>query len=279
MSSSDAHLPSFDLAGRAVLVTGAGRGLGQGMALGIAEAGAVVIAVSRTAAELAETVAAGPAGRIHAITWDVTDLPALDDLVARATDVAGPAGGGAGAAGGPPPPPAAPQKPLSGCVLAAGVQHRAPADTFTPEDWRRVTATQLDAPFFLSTAIHRAQVTAGVGGSHVFIGSLTSSIGLPNMAAYGAAKSGVLGIVRSLAVEWASTGTRVNAIAPGYFLTRQTQGLLADPAVKARVDARIPMGRLGTARDLAGVAAFLLSDAAGYITGQVINVDGGWLAA
>ena len=258
MSSSDAHLPSFDLAGRAVLVTGAGRGLGQGMALGIAEAGAVVIAVSRTAAELAETVAAGPAGRIHAITWDVTDLPALDDLVARATDVAG---------------------PVCGCGHAAGGQHRAPADTFTPEDWRRVTATQLDAPFFLSTAIHRAQVTAGVGGSHVFIGSLTSSIGLPNMAAYGAAKSGVLGIVRSLAVEWASTGTRVNAIAPGYFLTRQTQGLLADPAVKARVDARIPMGRLGTARDLAGVAAFLLSDAAGYITGQVINVDGGWLAA
>jgi 2-deoxy-D-gluconate 3-dehydrogenase len=80
-------------------------------------------------------------------------------------------------------------------------------------------------------------------------------------------------------VEWAPAGSRVNAIAPGYFLTRQTEALLADPVAKARVDARIPMGRLGTARDLAGVAAFLLSDAAGYITGQVIPVDGGWLGA
>lgn len=258
MSTADRHLPSFDLTGRVILVTGAGRGLGQGMALGIAEAGATVIAVSRTASELAETVAAGPAGRVHAISWDVADLASLDDLVARAAAVAG---------------------PTFGCVLAAGAQHRGPADTFTPEDWRRVTATQLDAPFFLSTAIHRAQVAAGVAGSHVFIGSLTSSIGLPDMAAYGAAKSGVLGIVRSLSVEWAPSGTRVNAIAPGYFLTRQTQGLLADPVVKARVDARIPMGRLGTVQDLAGVAVFLLSGAAGYITGQVINVDGGWLGA
>ena len=258
MDTAAEHLPSFDLTGRTVLVTGAGRGLGQGMALGIAVAGATVVAVSRTPAELAETVAAAPAGRVHAVTWDVTDLASLDELVARAAAIAG---------------------PLSGAVLAAGAQHRGPADSFTPEDWRRVTATQLDAPFFLSTAIHRAQVEAGIAGSHVFIGSLTSSIGLPDMAAYGAAKSGVLGIVRSLSVEWARGGTRVNAIAPGYFLTRQTQGLLADPAVRARVDARIPMGRLGTSRDLAGVAVFLLSDAAAYITGQVINVDGGWLAA
>jgi len=258
MSSAERHLPSFDLTGRAVLVTGAGRGLGQGLALGIAAAGATVIAVSRTETELAETVAAGPAGHIHAIAWDVAELATLDDLVAHAAELAG---------------------PLFGCVLAAGAQHRAPADAFTPQDWRRVTATQLDAPFFLSTAIHRSQVVAGVAGSHVFIGSLTSSIGLPDMAAYGAAKSGVLGIVRSLSVEWAAGGTRVNAIAPGYFLTRQTKGLLADPVVKARVDARIPMGRLGLPRDLAGVAVFLLSDAAGYITGQVINVDGGWLAA
>ena len=257
MTTPIRHLPSFDLAGRTVIVTGAGRGLGQGIALGLVEAGATVVAVSRTPAELAETVAASPR-TVHALAWDVTDLDALDALVASAADAAG---------------------PVHGVVHAAGAQHRERADAFTPEDWRRVTATQLDAPFFLSTAIHRAQVAAGTGGSHVFIGSLTSLIGLPNMAAYGAAKSGVLGIVRSLSVEWAAGDTRVNAIAPGYFLTRQTDGLLADPAVKARIDARIPMGRLGTARDLAGVAAFLLSDAAGYITGQVIAVDGGWLAA
>lgn len=253
------HLPSFDLSGRIVLVTGGGRGLGQGFALGAAAAGATVVAVSRTASELAETVAAAGAGRVVPVTWDVTDLDTLDGLVARAADAAG--------------------GPVTGVIHAAGAQHRGPADGFTPDDWRRVTATQLDAPFFLSTAIHRAGEAAGVPGSHVFIGSLTSLIGLPNMAAYGAAKSGILGVVRSLSVEWARAGTRVNAIAPGYFLTRQTEGLLADPAVKARVDARIPMGRLGTARDLAGVAVFLLSDAAGYITGQVLPVDGGWLGA
>ncbi|MFN8619409.1 MAG: SDR family oxidoreductase [Chloroflexota bacterium] len=258
MHPSGPFLPSFDLSGRSVLVTGAGRGLGQGMALGIAAAGATVIGVSRSADELAETVAQARPGGVHALTWDVTDLASLDDLVARAEALAG---------------------PLHGVLHAAGAQHRAPADAFTPDDWRRVTATQLEAPFFLSTAIHRAQVAASVAGSHVFIGSLTSLIGLPNMAAYGAAKSGILGVVRSLSVEWARAGTRVNAIAPGYFLTRQTEGLLADPAVKARVDARIPMGRLGTARDLAGAAVFLLSDAAAYITGQVLPVDGGWLGA
>jgi NAD(P)-dependent dehydrogenase (short-subunit alcohol dehydrogenase family) len=258
MESSD-HLPSFDLTGRVILVTGGGRGLGQGFALGAAAAGATVVAVSRTASELAETVGAASAGRVVPVTWDVTDLDTLDGLVARAAEAAG--------------------APVTGVIHAAGAQHRGPADGFTSDDWRRVTATQLDAPFFLSTAIHRAGEAAGAPGSHVFIGSLTSLIGLPNMAAYGAAKSGILGVVRSLSVEWARGGTRVNAIAPGYFLTRQTEGLLADPVVKARVDARIPMGRLGVARDLAGVAVFLLSDAAGYITGQVLPVDGGWLGA
>jgi gluconate 5-dehydrogenase/2-deoxy-D-gluconate 3-dehydrogenase len=259
VTASEGYLPSARLDGRAIVVTGGGRGLGQGIALGLAEAGAVVVAVSRTASELAETVERSrAAGGVRALPWDVTQTDTLDALVAAATREAG---------------------PLHGVVHAAGAQHREDADAFTPADWRRIVAIQLEAPFFLSTALHRAQVAAGVRGSHVFIGSLTSVIGLPRMAAYGAAKSGVLGIVRSLSVEWAAGGTRVNAIAPGYFHTLLTEALLADPAAKARIDARIPMGRLGTARDLAGVAAFLLSDAAGYITGQVIAVDGGWLAA
>ncbi len=259
MQASD-HLPSFDLGGRVVLVTGGGRGIGRVLALGIAQAGATVVAVSRTSDELAETAAADATGRVRSVPWDVADLASLDTLVARAVAAAG-------------------GSPIDGVIHAAGVQHRGPADGFTPDDWHRVTATQLDAPFFLSTAIHRAGTAAGVPGSHVFIGSLTSSIGLPEMAAYGAAKSGVMGIVRALSVEWARGGTRVNAIAPGYIRTRQTERLLADPAAMARIDARIPMGRLGTPRDLAGVAVFLLSDAAAYITGQAIYVDGGWLGA
>jgi NAD(P)-dependent dehydrogenase (short-subunit alcohol dehydrogenase family) len=259
LTAGEGYLPSPRLEGRTVLVTGGGRGLGQGIALGLAEAGAVVVVVSRTASELAETVERSTVpGGVRAVTWDVSDLLSLDALVAAAAGEAG---------------------QIHGVVHAAGSQHREDADAFTPDDWRRIVTIQLEVPFFLSTALHRAQVAAGISGSHVFIGSLTSSIGLPRMAAYGAAKSGVLGVMRSLSVEWARGGTRVNAIAPGYFKTRMTEALLADPAAKARIDARIPMGRLGTARDLAGVAAFLLSDASAYITGQVIAVDGGWLAA
>ena len=146
MSSAERHLPSFDLTGRTVLVTGAGRGLGQGMALGIAEAGATVVAVSRTPAELAATVAAAPAGRVHAVTWDVADLATLDDLVARAAQVAG---------------------PIFGCVLAAGAQHRARADAFTPAarlatslraHWLRMPAHRL-----IPHALHHVFIRSRLG--------------------------------------------------------------------------------------------------------------------
>lgn len=258
MSGAGGHLPSFGLTGRTILVTGAGRGLGKGIALALVEAGATVVAVSRSSAELAETASAASVGSVRPVPWDVTDTGSLDALVELAEAVGG---------------------PLDGVVHAAGAQHRESADAFVEADWRRIVAVDLEAPFFLSTAIHRSQRERGAAGSHVLIGSLASSIGLPNMAAYGAAKAGLLGVVRSLSVEWAPSGTRVNCLAPGYFLTSQTRELLADERNTARINARIPMGRLGTVQELAGVAAFLLSDAASYITGQIVNVDGGWLGS
>jgi 2-deoxy-D-gluconate 3-dehydrogenase len=250
----------FGLRGRGVLVTGAGRGLGRGLALAAASAGATVVAVSRTAAELDETAAlAAPAmpGGILPLPWDVADVERMDDLVAEAARRLGP------------------DAPIVGVVHAAGVQHRALAVDFTVADWDRVTRLDLDAPFFLSTAVHRR----GGGASHVFVGSLTTSIGIINTSAYAASKAGLAGIVRTLAVEWAGTGARVNALCPGYFHTELTAALFADPQRSAWVHSRIPMGRLGVADDLAGAAVFLLSSASGYVTGLLLNVDGGWLAA
>ena len=133
-------------------------------------------------------------------------------------------------------------------------------------------------PYFLSCRLAERMQAQGIAGRHIFVGSLTSRIGIPNVSPYGASKSGLMGVVRSLAVEWASTGTTVNAIIPGYFETQLTQDLLANAERRAWVVSRIPMGRTGDPEDLAGAVVFLASDAARYITGQSIVVDGGWLA-
>jgi NAD(P)-dependent dehydrogenase (short-subunit alcohol dehydrogenase family) len=134
-------------------------------------------------------------------------------------------------------------------VHAAGTQYRAPATAVPVAAWRDLMAIHLDATFFLSTALHRDQL-----------------------------RDGLLGVIRTLAVEWAASGTRVNGIAPGYFRTELTADLFADPDRAAWVLDRVPMGRLGDPADLAGAVVFLLSSASGYITGQLLPVDGGWLA-
>jgi 2-dehydro-3-deoxy-D-gluconate 5-dehydrogenase len=169
--------------------------------------------------------------------------------------------------------------PIAGVVHAAGVQIRKPALDMTVDDWDAVQRIHLAAPFFLSTALARTQRDAGIAASHLFVGSLTSYVGIPNIAPYAAAKSGLLGVVRSLAVEWAGSGLRVNAIAPGYFHTELTDELLKDEASAERIRGRIPLGRLGVEDDLAGAAIFLLSGASAYVTGQVVAIDGGSLAS
>lgn len=250
---------TFDLAGRHILVTGAGRGLGQSMALTAASFGATVTAVSRSADQLDTTAEAATdlAGSIRTVAADVADLGGLDDLAAAAHSHA----------------------PLHGVIHAAGVQRRLDAEDVTPEVWREVMTLNLDAPFFLSQAITKRQINDGLAGSHVFIGSLNSSIGLPRNVPYVTSKTGLLGMTRALSSEWSGRGIRANAIGPGYYRTALTEDLLSSQADHDRIMARIPMKRLGLPEELGGAIAFLLSDASSYVSGQILNVDGGWLGS
>lgn len=250
----------FSLAGRHVLVTGAGRGLGQAMALAAARAGAGVTAVARTAEQLGQTLelARGAAGPLRTLCWDM----ALTDTLGALVDEAEESG------------------PVDSVIHAAGVQLRKPATELLPEEWMRVQKVNAEAPFFLSTEIARRRLRdASPRGSHVFIGSLATTIGLPNVAPYVMSKTAVLGAVRALSREWAGQGIRVNGIAPGYVQTQLTSDLLAREEDRTRILGRIPMGRLGATEDFAGATVFLLSDASAYITGQMLNIDGGWLAS
>jgi NAD(P)-dependent dehydrogenase (short-subunit alcohol dehydrogenase family) len=244
----------FSLAGKTALVTGGSRGLGKAMARGLVDAGARVVVVARSADAVAAT--ADELGAIG-IAADVTAAPAqlLDDAEAAL-----------GA-------------PLDIGLHAAGVQHRQAAEHFDPEQWERLLRINLTAPFALSQELGRRQLERGAGGSHIFIGSLTSTISMPQISAYTATKSGVYGVARSLSSEWSGRGIRANAIAPGYFRTELTEAVFADADRYAEMLARIPMGRFGDPEELAGAAVFLASDAASYLTGQLITVDGGWTAA
>lgn len=246
-------LDSFSLAGRRVLVTGGSRGLGRAMARGLAGAGAEVVAVSRT-------VVQDDADRgVHPLAGDVTDTARVTEMVDAAEQILG--------------------GTVDSIVHAAGVQHRASAVDFPLEEWERVVRVNLTAPFVLSQEVGRRQIERGVAGSHVFIASLTSMLGIPDIAAYAATKTGVMGVVRSLAVEWAPQGIRVNAIGPGYFRTALTEELFTNDEARDGLMRRIPQKRFGSPDDLSGALVFLTSDASVYVTGQLLMVDGGWTAA
>jgi 2-dehydro-3-deoxy-D-gluconate 5-dehydrogenase len=250
---------AFSLAGRHVVVTGAGRGLGQGIAVSAGLAGALVTAVARSADQLDETarLIRDRGGECVPHVADVADLDALPGHVAAING----------------------RQPIDGVVHSAGIQIRKLAVDYSVEEWRRVLRVNAEAPFFLSTAIAREQRATGRPGSHVFIGSLASTIGLPNGSLYAASKTALLGVARSLSVEMAALGIRANVVGPGYFPTQLTADLLRVEENRRRILGRIPMGRMGTPADLAGTVVFLLSDASRYLTGQLINVDGGWLGA
>jgi 2-dehydro-3-deoxy-D-gluconate 5-dehydrogenase len=247
----------FGLENRHVVVTGAGRGLGRAIAEAVAAAGASVTLVARTEAQLTETKlaveSAGGSARVRCA--DLSRLDAVTDLARELTT-----------------------REVHGVVHAAGITHRQDAADFDDEALRRVLTLNLEAPIVLSRELMKHRVVGGPA-SHVFIGSLGTSIGLPRALAYTASKAGILGVVRTMAVEWATLGVRVNAISPGYFRTELTADLLDQPAEFARIEGRIPMRRLGRPEELGGAAVFLLSNASSYMTGQQIIVDGGWMAA
>lgn len=247
----------FSLRGRRALVTGAARGLGAATATAFAEAGARVVLVDRLERELAATAAA-IGGAATSISGDLVDRTALPALLDRSEAAAG--------------------GPIDVVVHSAGLQHREPAVEFDPGAWDRVLAVNLSAPFLLSQEIARRQVEAGIPGSHIVIGSIASRIAIRNVAAYDATKAAVLGLVRGLALEWAEHGIRVNGIGPGYVFTELTRTLLDDPEQSRRIVGRTPLGRLGRPEEVAAAAVYLASDAAAFVTGHLLPVDGGWLA-
>lgn len=249
----------FDLSGRKALVTGASRGIGRAIALALAEAGADVAVSARRAEDLAETVAAIAAlgRRGDAVAMDVRDVAACRAGV----DAAAAALGG-----------------LDILVNNAGTEDVRPSLDVDEELWERIVDTNLKGAFFCAQAAARIMAGAG-GGSIVNLCSLTSYVGIPTAVPYGSSKSGLLGMTRGLATEWAAAGIRVNAIAPGYFRTAMTDRFYEDEAWSAGMLAKIPQRRFGELDDLAGVAVFLASRASAYVTGECIAVDGGYLAA
>ena len=250
----------LDLQGRIALVTGAARGLGFAIANGLAHAGAKVVLNGRDAAALedaARKIDANDERRTAIATFDVTDRDAVRQGVA---DIEARHGG------------------IEILVNNAGIQRRHRVADFPAQDWDAIIATNLTAPFVVAQAVIPAMVKRG-RGAIVNIASLTSELGRPTIVPYTAAKGGVRQLTRGLATELGPTGVRVNAIAPGYFVTEMNRALLDDKAFDGWVRGRTPMRRWGDPDELAGIAVFLCSDAASYITGQTIFVDGGMSVA
>jgi NAD(P)-dependent dehydrogenase (short-subunit alcohol dehydrogenase family) len=248
----------FSLDGKRAIVTGASRGLGEGMARGLASAGASVAVVSRGAREL-ERVRAALGSEAAAIPFEVHPEAPFDVLVDRCEEALG--------------------GPVDIVLHAAGIQHRQPAEHFDAKEWQRVLDVNLTSPFLLSQEVGRRQLAQGRSGSHIFVGSLSSLLSIRGVIAYTASKSAIYGVVRNLSLEWSARGIRVNAIGPGYIRTQLTEALFRDEEQRRRLMQRIPAGRFGTPQDMAGAAIFLASDASAYITGQLLMVDGGWSAS
>ena len=248
--------PLFDLSGKIALVTGANTGLGQGIAIALAEAGADIAAVGRSNPE--ETASAvRAAGR--RLLWIERDLDTVQPLAGIVDEVISEFGA------------------IDILVNNAGTIRRNDALEFTESDWDTVMGVNLKSAFFLSQAAARWMVAQQRPGKIINIVSMLSFQGGIRVASYTASKSGLLGLTRLLANEWAAKGINVNAIAPGYFATNNTTALRADESRNRDILARIPAGRWGRPEDLGGAAIFLASAASDYMHGAVVPVDGGWL--
>ena len=248
----------FSLEGKRALVTGASRGLGRAVAEALAGAGADVVCVSTQTGGTDETAAAVRATgrRAWQLAADLSDRDAAARLAAEAEREAG---------------------PIDVLVNNAGTIRRHPAAVFPLAEWDAVLRTNLDAVFVLSQAIGRRMV-ARKSGKIVNVASLLSFTGGITVPAYTASKHAVAGLTKALANEWAQHNVQVNAVAPGYFRTDNTQALQANETRSAEISARIPAGRWGEPEDLAGAIVFLSSRAADYVNGHVLVVDGGWMA-
>ena len=246
----------FDLGGKVAIVTGANTGLGQAIAVALAAAGADIACVGRTPAD--ETVAQVRAlGRRAEIVN--ADLSTIEPVARVVEETVAKLGG------------------LDILVNNAGIIRRADAVSFTEADWDAVIDTNLKSVFFLCQAAGRHMIAQGAG-KIINIASMLSFQGGIRVPSYTASKSGIGGLTKLLANEWAAKGVNVNAIAPGYIATNNTAALQADATRNRGILDRIPAGRWGNASDLGGAAVFLASAAADYVHGHILAVDGGWLA-
>ena len=248
----------FDLGGKTALVTGSGSGLGFAMARGLAEAGARVVLNGRDAAKLdaAASTLRGDGLAVETAAFDVTDSAAVDaGIRALATRVG----------------------EVDILVNNAGVQHRGPIEGFSDADWRRLMATNLDAPFYMARAVIPA-MQARRAGKIINIASLASTLARPTTVPYQTSKGGIAMLTRGLAVELAPHDIQVNAIAPGFFRTEMNTALTTNAEFTGWVERRTPAGRWAEPHELAGAAVFLASPAARFVTGQILYVDGGFTA-
>jgi len=246
----------FDLTGTTAVVTGAKRGIGFAMADALAAAGADIIGVSATLEPTGSKIAAAVEGHGRRFSGRQVDFADRAAVIALGEELAG--------------------LDVDILVNNAGTIERAPAVDHPLEWWDRVLEVDLTSAFVLTQAVGRSMIARG-RGKVIFTASLLSFQGGINVPGYAAAKSGIAGLTKALANEWTSKGVTVNAIAPGYIATDNTQALQDDPDRSSAILARIPAGRWGRADDLAGATVFLASPASDYVSGIVLPVDGGWL--
>jgi 2-deoxy-D-gluconate 3-dehydrogenase len=247
----------FDLTGKVALVTGGNTGIGQGIALALAAAGADVASVARRASDDTVGKVLAKGRKAVSIQADLTSIEPVERVLDEATAALG---------------------PVDILVNNAGIIRRADAVDFTEQDWDDVMNVNLKVLFFLSQAAVKRMIADQRGGKIINTASMLSYQGGIRVPSYTASKSGVAGLTKLMANEWARHGVNANAIAPGYFATDNTQALQDDPVRSKEILGRIPAGRWGDPSDIGGAAVFLASRASDYVQGITLPVDGGWLA-
>ena len=250
-------LDQFNLSGRVAIVTGCSTGLGQGMSYGLAEAGADIVGIDYVDFPETQATIEGMGRRFLEIKADLSGLEPVEGIIQRTVETFG---------------------KLDILVNNAGIIRRADAIEFTEKDWDDVMNLNIKTLFFLSQAAARQFIKQESRGKIINIASILSYQGGIRVPSYTASKSGVMGVTRLMANEWAKYNININAIAPGWMATNNTAPLRADPVRSKEILGRIPAGRWGTPDDLKGAAVFLASDASDYVNGYTLAVDGGWLA-
>lgn len=251
-------LDKFTLNGKCGIVTGGGSGIGRAIARGLVEAGAEVVIAGRNMERLVSVAdELGSIGRVIAVPVDMKSDESLQALVDRAVSEFG---------------------KIDFLFNNAGTIHRAPTEDFPAEAWEEVLRVNLTGPFFLAQAVARVMIADKTRGKIVNTSSLIAVFGGKTVPAYAASKGGLTQVTKTMCNDWGCYGINVNAIGPGWVKTELTQALHSDPRRYNEITARIPLGRWADPEDLAGVAVFLASEASDYISGQVIFVDGGYLA-